>query len=170
MSIRSIIGGLIDANVRFVVVGMAAGQLHGSRSLTEDVDVVYNDDAANVARLGNYLTSIGAYIQELSPNEGFAADFTVDRLADEKNLTLGSREGEIDVLHHIDGIGTYDEVVAKSQPLVVDGRRALVLSIDGLIISKRAAHRPKDLLHIPELESLRELLNLKNDPKRSPEL
>jgi hypothetical protein len=34
------------------------------------------------------------------------------------------------------------------------------LLLDGLIIAKRAANRPKDLVVLPEIESLRELREL----------
>ena len=34
-----------------------------------------------------------------------------------------------------------------------------VLTLDALIVAKRAAGRPKDLLVLPELEALREVLN-----------
>lgn len=146
---------------------MAAGQLHGSRLLTEDVDIVYRDDTDNVERLATYLTSVGAYVKELWPNEGFGTD-SLEVLRNEKSLTLGSREGEIDVLHRIDGVGEYDDVLAASQPLNVHDARARVITIDGLIRSKRAAGRPKDLLHLPDLECLRELKQRgSHEPERS---
>ncbi len=136
---------------------MAAGQIHGSRTLTEDVDIVYKDDSENVLRLVAYLESVDAHVKELWPNEGYASDFSIERLLAEKSLTLGSREGEIDVLHRIDGIGGYDDVFASSEILTVDGRRARIITIDGLIVSKRAAQRPKDRLHVVELEAIQEL-------------
>ena len=37
------------------------------------------------------------------------------------------------------------------------GLQCLVLSLDALIVAKRAAGRPKDLLVLPELEALREI-------------
>jgi len=157
LSIRSIILGLAAAEVEFVLVGMAAGQLHGSRLLTEDVDIVYRDEPVNIANLAAYLRGIDAYVSELWPNEGFAAEFSIDRLVSEKSLTLGSKEGAIDVLHRIDGVGGYDELLAESEPIVVDGIRLRIITINGLIKSKRAAQRPKDNLHLPDLECLKEL-------------
>ncbi|MEO6590421.1 MAG: hypothetical protein ABIP06_14070 [Pyrinomonadaceae bacterium] len=40
-----------------------------------------------------------------------------------------------------------------------------ILSIDGLIKSKRAAGRTKDLLVLPELEALKELLESRRNSK-----
>ena len=95
MSIRSLLTGLLDARVDFIVVGMAAGQMHGSRLLTEDIDIVYKQCPANIARLAAYLHEIDA----------------------EKSLTLSSRDGELDVLHRIDGVGEYDEVLTMSETI-----------------------------------------------------
>lgn len=167
MSIRSLIVGLTRAEVAFVIVGMAAGQLHGSRLLTEDLDIVYRDDLENVDRLVSYLTSVDAYVKELWPNEGFGSAFSRDRLVAEKSLTLGTSEGEIDVLDRIDGIGSFEDVREASQPIAIDGQVALVVTLDGLIRSKRAANRPKDAAHLPDLECLRELK--KRDAAPSPE-
>lgn len=151
---------------------MAAGQLHGSRLLTEDVDIVYRDDPSNIAKIEAYLKSIDAYVKDLWPNEGGfettdSCVFSAEKLAGEKSLTLGTREGDIDLLHRIDGIGGYDEVLATSQTFTIGSIKPRVISIDGLIASKRAAHRPKDLLHLPDLESLREL-KLKDGQFRTP--
>lgn len=175
MSIRSIIEGLTAADVAFVVVGMAAGQLHGSRLLTEDVDIVYKDDASNIERLESYLIGIDAYVKDLWPNEGgfeigASRRFSARELIEEQSLTLGSREGDIDVLHRIDGVGGYDEVVAASQAIALAGIQPRVITIDALIASKRAAARPKDLLHIPDLECLQELKRRNVRPAKPPEL
>jgi len=64
LSIRSILTGLLHAKVDFVVVGMTAGQLHGSRLLTEDIDIVYKQDSQNITRLTSYFQSIDARVYE----------------------------------------------------------------------------------------------------------
>ena len=43
---------------------MASGQMHGSRLLTEDVDIVYKQDRTNIARLASYLNEIDAHVQD----------------------------------------------------------------------------------------------------------
>ena len=167
MSIRSLLLGLLEARVDFIVVGMAAGQMHGSRLLTENIDIVYKQDRTNIAILASYLNEIDAHVQDLWPTEGFASEFSLERLLDEKSLTLSSRDGEVDVLHRIDGIGEYDEVFTMSQSISLGSVSLRIITIDGLILSKRAANRPKDLLHLPDLECIREL---KSRPPRGPAL
>ena len=48
-------------------------------------------------------------------------------------------------------------MLATSKKLTFVGQECNVLSIEGLLRSKRAAGRPKDLMAIPELEALLEL-------------
>jgi hypothetical protein len=48
-------------------------------------------------------------------------------------------------------------VRAASVAMILFGIECRVLSLDALIIAKRAAGRPKDLLVLPELEALREV-------------
>ena len=63
-------------------------------------------------------------------------------------------EGNIEekVVRHADRLKLIDN--ARSTP---------ILSLDGLIIATRAANRPKDLIVLPEIETLRELRNINRD-------
>ena len=157
MSIHRLIVGLADSGTRFVIVGMVAGQLYGSRYATEDLDVVYDTATENVECLARYLTAVNAYVKETWPNEGVAGEFSRAVLSQERSLTLGTSEGELDVLHRIDGIGDYSDVIVVSDPIVVDDRKVCVISLPALIASKRASAREKDKLHVPELETILEL-------------
>jgi hypothetical protein len=137
---------------------MVAGQLYGSRYNTEDLDIVYERSEANVDRLCRYLVGVDAYIKETWPNEGVARLFACADLVTEGSLTLGTTEGELDVLHRIDGVGSFAPVFEASRILrLPDGSEARVLSLPALIASKRAAGREKDKLHIPELEAILEV-------------
>ena len=66
--------------------------------------------------------------------------------------------GDIDLLGEVAGIGDYAEVEMISVEMRAFDCEIKVLSIDGLIKAKRAAGRVKDLLVLPELEALREVL------------
>ncbi len=168
MSIHNILTGLHDADVHFVVVGMVAGQIHGSRQLTEDIDIVYDPSPENMATLVRYLSAINAYIQELWPQEGFASPLSLERLQVAESLTLGSDEGEIDLLHRIDGVGSYQNVLDASQTASIADRDILVLSVEAVIASKRASNRQKDLLHLPELEAIVEIRNAQRREREGP--
>jgi len=56
-------------------------------------------------------------------------------------------------------------VLADSVRVELFGYRFAVIDIGKLIMAKRAAARPKDLMALPELEAIREAQALKNSPK-----
>lgn len=142
----------------FVVVGMVAGQMYGSRLATFDLDIVYDADEANMERIATFLLGIDAYVKDTWPNEGTASDFSLEIFFRERSLTVGTSEGEVDLLHRIDGLGTYHEVNEQSAPIETsDGLEVRVLTLDGLIAAKRASNREKDRLHIVELEALADM-------------
>lgn len=64
--------------------------------------------------------------------------------------------GNLDIRFRVDGIGDYDEVLRLSEDQDFDGRIIRMLSINGLIQSKKAMARPQDLQALPELEMMQE--------------
>jgi hypothetical protein len=55
------------------------------------------------------------------------------------------------------GLGAYAEVLSFCEELELYGMRCKVLSLEGLIKSKQAVGRAKDLRLLPELEALLEI-------------
>lgn len=64
--------------------------------------------------------------------------------------------GWIDVLGEITGIGDYAAVLRVSEDLELYGTSYRCINLDALIVSKRAAGRPKDLEAVAELELIRD--------------
>jgi predicted nucleotidyltransferase len=149
---------LYDASLEFVVIGGAAMHLQGSAYVTKDVDFCYSRTPENMRRLA---TSLAPYHPKL---RGAPADlpFTFDAraIAQGLNFTLTTDLGDLDFLGEVTGLGSYKEVKASADTQVIDGIPVLVLSLVGLIQTKKAAGRPKDLYVLPELEGL-ELLKRK---------
>jgi hypothetical protein len=54
----------------------------------------------------------------------------------------------------VEGLGSFDEVNASAISVEAFGREVRTLDLVSLIQSKRASGREKDLLVLPELESL----------------
>ncbi len=73
------------------------------------------------------------------------------------NFKLSTDLGNLDLLSEVTGLGGYDQVRAASVAMSLFGMLCQVLSLDALIVAKRAAGRTKDLLVLPELEALREV-------------
>jgi hypothetical protein len=70
------------------------------------------------------------------------------------NLTLTTSEGDIDVMDRIAGVGDYAAVRLHSERISALGVGFRVLDLPSLIKAKRAAGRPRDHEHLPELEAL----------------
>ena len=73
------------------------------------------------------------------------------------NFTLITDAGDIDLLAEVSGLGLYEQVKKHAEEIEVYGHRLWVLTIEGLIQSKQAAGREKDLRLIPELRALQAL-------------
>jgi len=59
-------------------------------------------------------------------------------------------------LGEVRGVGFYADVLADSLTVELLGYRFAVIDLATLIVAKRAAGRPKDLMALPELEAIQE--------------
>ena len=153
MSFASMLSGLTKKKVRFVVVGGVAAAAHGSSRVTNDLDICYDaESVANIGALASVLAGWKAYPRGIEAGLPFIMD---DRtLRNAPILTLTTSEGDIDVMDRIAGVGPYDSVRRHSERISALGVRFRVLDLPSLIKAKRAAGRPRDFDHLPELEAL----------------
>lgn len=157
MSLTSMVIGLQKAGVRCVVIGGYASMVHGSPRVTNDVDICFDREPDNLRHLADLLAEWGAYPRDMEPGLPWIMDAATLRNA--SILTLATREGYLDLLDRVEGVGDYAACVADSEWAELMGTPFRVLKLDALIRAKRAAGREKDLIHIRELEYLRELEN-----------
>lgn len=153
MSFESMLRGLTRQKVKFVVVGGVAAAAHGSSRVTNDLDICYDAaDAKNVAALASLLARWKAYPRGIEPDLPFIMDNRTMHGA--PILTLTTLEGDIDVMDRIAGVGDYPAVRRNSEKISALGVSFRVLDLPSLIKAKRAAGRPRDHEHLPELEAL----------------
>lgn len=150
----TLIRGLADGGVHFILIGGVAATIHGSARLTRDVDVVYARPDDNLARLVAALKPLSPYLRGAPP--GLPFSFDVETLRRGLNFTLTTNAGDIDLLGEVTGGGGFDQLRNHASPVHVYDREVLCLDLDWLIRVKRAAGRPKDMEAIAELEVLRE--------------
>ncbi|HYU53977.1 MAG TPA: hypothetical protein VEK37_13585, partial [Gemmatimonadaceae bacterium] len=106
----------------------------------------------NLVALSSLLASWDAYPRGVEPGLPFILD---DRtLLGAPVLTLTTNEGDIDVMDRIAGVGDDHAVNRHSEKISALGVSFRVLDLPSLIKSKRAAGRPRDHDHLPELEAL----------------
>lgn len=149
-----ILTGLRLAEVSFVIIGGVAATVHGSARLTSDVDIVYERSRSNIERLVAALAPLNPYLRGAPAGLPFRFDVATVRRG--LNFTLTTDAGAVDALGEITGIGDYGAVLAVSEDVLLYGASYRCISLDALIISKRAAGRPKDLEAVAELELIRD--------------
>lgn len=164
MSLIDPVRALARAGVQFVLVGGLAMTLRGSAAVTTDVDIVYERSPENMKRLVEALARHSPRLRD-APSAG---RFHLDERAirNGMNVTLSTDLGDIDLIGELSGIGGYGSARAMSDEVEYEGFAVHVLSLRGLIRAKRAAGRPKDLIAIPELESLAEVEERTEKPRR----
>lgn len=67
--------------------------------------------------------------------------------------TLGGALGDrFDVVTYMSGLARFDDEYACSKCATIDGVTVRVLPLERILVTKRAANRPKDIAAIPALE------------------
>ena len=153
---------LAEYKVNCVIVGGVAAAIHGSSLLTKDVDVCYARDSSNLKRLADALLSVNARLRNAPEGLPFILDAkTLERGL---NFTFATDIGDLDLLGEIRGVGAYEDVLEGSLDYDLFGHHFSVIDISKLVIAKRAAGRPKDLLALPELEAIQEAQAMMSEP------
>ncbi len=153
---------LVENDVEFIVVGMAAGVLQGVPLTTIDIDILHRRTPGNVARLLVVLNAIQATYRgdtrKLSP--------TQSHLLGPGHQLLTTNYGDLDCLGTVGEGETYDDMLdATAEVTLSDGAKIKVLSLARLIELKRQAGRPKDLAALPQLESTLDEIRRRRDER-----
>jgi hypothetical protein len=156
MSFASMLSGLTRRKIRFVVIGGVAAAVHGSSRVTNDLDICYDaEDRANVDALARLLARWKAYPRGIEEGLPFIMDDRTLRGA--PIMTLTTEEGDLDIMDRVAGVGDYADVRQHSHKVSALGVSFRVIDLPWLIKAKRAAGRPRDFDHLPELEALLDL-------------
>ncbi len=152
---RELLTRLVKGEIDFVVVGGVAAVVHGSVAFTQDLDIAYAPDIANLDRLGAVLVDLDARLRGVTDDVPFVPDGRTIRRT--RVLTLMTPLGSIDLLAQPDGAPVYETLRAHATLEDVAGVRVPVASLEDLIAMKKAAGRPKDLVAVEELEAIQRL-------------
>ncbi|HEY8106194.1 MAG TPA: hypothetical protein VIE46_08795 [Gemmatimonadales bacterium] len=155
MTLLDLVGGLTGAGVRFIIVGGVAAAVHGSRRVTDDLDILFDTAPDNLDRLSALLAGWHAYPRGVEPGLPFIMD--AQTLRGTEVLTLATDCGFLDLLAVVQGVGTYAKALPATMKVDLPSGGVRVLSLAQLIAAKRAANRPKDREHLLELDALRDL-------------
>lgn len=152
--LRTLINLLLERAIDFILVGGAAALVHGASTGTQDCDIVHSRKADNVGRIQALFTELDAFFRtDLSGRKLVPSP---EHLAGRGQLLLTTRLGPLDLLGALHDARGYDELLAHSISLDVEGRTLRVLDLATLIEVKTAAGRPKDKVVVAELLPLLE--------------
>lgn len=147
-------GVLSKQGVRFVVVGGFAGRIWGSPTVTNDVDICYARDRANLERLATALSSLHARLRGAPEAVPFQLDARTLEAGD--HFTFVTDAGNLDCLGIPAGSSGYDDLASTAAEFDVGKLKVKVAALEDLIRMKRAAGRPKDRIEVEVLKALQE--------------
>lgn len=155
INFKKIITRLKNYNVRFVLIGGRAAVAQGSSYVTYDVDISYARDKENLENIVQSLLPFHPYLRGVEKELPFIFDTRTLQMG--LNFTLTTDIGDIDILGEVTGLGNYAEVVKYSETMEIYGMECQVLTIEGLLKSKKTINRKKDEPVIKELEAIMEI-------------
>ena len=145
---------LLRHKVRFVIIGVFAGRLFGSPSLTNDLDICYARDAKNLAALSSALVELDATLRGAPDGLPFRPD--VATLAAGDHFTFSTDAGNLDCLGTPAGSRGYQDLVAGAVTMSIGEVRVPVVALDDLIRLKQASARAKDVAEVEILAALKD--------------
>lgn len=134
-----------NSDVRYLVVGGYAVGFHGRPRTTKDLDVLLDPSEENRTRACQALKDFGAPESVIRDLSSAGVDDVV---------WWGHPPLRIDLLPSIPGIA-FDVAYERKFTVQASGLDVDVLSLDDLILAKRAAGRDQDLVDARRLESVR---------------
>ena len=140
---------LVRQRVAFMVVGLSAAALQGAPAVTQDIDLWFKDLAD--PQLKKALERVGGlYIPPTRSTPPMLAG---------RNVAL------FDIVLTMDGLKDFDEEFATSVQIPIGRTKVRVLSLERIIVSKKAANREKDRLILPVLEAAAAVLRDARPPR-----
>lgn len=159
MRTADLLSALSAAQVRYVLVGGMAVQLHGYFRTTFDVDLVLAMDDENLTRFIGVAKQIGLIPSIPVPIDSLRNAAQIEQWHREKGmLAFALREpqtggGVVDVLVRPEV--SFDQLHKNAVVGELFSQQVMIASIDDLLTMKRCANRAKDRLDIAALEKIK---------------
>jgi len=143
---EKLLAKLARAEVKFIIVGGVAVALNGFVRTTEDVDILIESSADNVARLLDALGNFGeGHARELSPTD----------FGDSEGAIRIIEEFPLDVFTIMRG-NRYADLVSGTKSTRIDDVNVRYLNAEALIALKSDSQRDQDRIDVSALRSLQE--------------
>ena len=143
--VTAVCAALNRAKANYLVIGGVACILHGYARATDDVDILIERTEANAGRVLKALANVGyAFAREWAATEVL-----------KKPITLIGDDPRVDIFTVAWSVN-YEQAVAGSETVNVDGVEIPLIGLDDLIQTKRTG-RLQDAADIEALEEIRRL-------------
>lgn len=162
--LSTLLEGLIDAGIEFVLVGGLAAVVQGAPITTMDVDIVHRQTTGNIAKLIAFLKSIGAHHRRLDDK---VIQPIAEHISGRGHALFTTRLGPLDVLAVIEEGQSYEDLIDYTVEIEFRGRTIRVLDLEMLVKLKKSLKDTKDDRRLPILEET--LRQLKQQEKVNPE-
>jgi hypothetical protein len=143
--IRELVAIIVAHGVDFVLVGGHAVGFHGHLRATMDVDFLIRPGEDNNARMMAALNEFGFGQAGIDPSifktEGHM-------------LSIGAKPNEVDFVTSLSGCAT-DDIFDNAVMGKIGDTPLKIIGLPELLLTKRAAGRPKDRIDVEELEAIR---------------
>ena len=159
MKTADLLQSLADEQVRYVLVGGLAVQLHGFLRSTFDIDLVLAMNDENLVRFIAVAKRFGLVPVNPVSIDSLRNASQIEQWHSEKGmLAFALREPQIggsvvDVLVRPEV--PFDKLMTNAVAGVLFARQVWIASIDDLLTMKRIANRPKDQLDVVALEKIK---------------
>ncbi len=148
------------AEVRYVVVGGFATVMHGYARATADVDLAVDLAPEEATKMIQALVAKGFRPQVPVAPEQFADSTVREAWHREKHMRAFSLVDPTNPMRVVDLLlkpeVPFEELLARSQEVMLDKIKVRIASLDDLILLKRRAGRPQDLADVAQLEAIRQ--------------
>ncbi len=147
--LSTLLEGLAETGVEFILVGGLAAVVQGSPVTTMDVDIVHSRSSDNITRLTGFLKSIGAVYRR--PDDKVIEPTETD-LSEMGHNLFTTILGPVDVLAFIEERKVYEDLLEHTVEIPFRGHIIRVLDLKMLIELKRMSSDPKDRQRLSVLE------------------
>lgn len=145
-----VLRSLVENQVEFVIVGLTAAIAQGVPLGTIDLDICYERTSKNAERLATALKPFHPRLR--GAPEGLPFKLDRETIMMGCNFTFATDAGDVDILGHISEVGEYGDIRKNAVETEAFGLRLLMMSLEDVIKSKKAAGRMKDKAQLPVLE------------------
>lgn len=138
-------------NLKYIMIGGVATNLHGFQRTTEDIDLWIKDTFENKIVLRDVFREYGMGDFETLPDMQFIPGWTYFHL--DNGLRL-------DIMTSVKGLdnSNFDSLLQSASIATIYEAEIPFLHLNALILSKKAANRPKDQLDLIELEKIKRII------------